>query len=125
MSDWPDHHCPGCGVARKPFPRYPWHLCNACCDLACDAEGRKLVFGNASASGGFVWGYADEDMRYSSIAVLCLIKSRPVVVGEARFGGVVAQPYLGQKRGLLDLRKPNIDRETLQEYPPMRRGRAP
>ncbi len=50
--DWPDHHCPSCGVPRKPFPRYPWHLCNDCRESACDGDGKGLRFFNPHLTGG-------------------------------------------------------------------------
>lgn len=92
--EWPPHFCPGCGTQRKPFPRYPWHFCPACCDRAEDCDGRRLAFGNVSITGGFYWLYADDRSRWDprALDVICLIDRRPVVVGEARFGGVVAQP---------------------------------
>ena len=87
-----EHYCPGCGAARKAFPRYPWHFCNDCRDLATDGQGRPLVFANASLSGGLVFGYANEEARYDCGSVRCYINERPVLVREARFGGVVAEP---------------------------------
>ncbi|MAW88981.1 MAG: ADP-ribosylglycohydrolase [Phyllobacteriaceae bacterium] len=88
------HFCPGCGARQRFFPRYPWHFCQACLDRATDAEGRSLVFGNASLSGGLTWAYRNEPDRTDSNAleVVCLIAGRPVLVHEARFGGVVAEP---------------------------------
>lgn len=92
MTDLPDHFCPGCGAPQKPFPRYPWYFCSACLDLACDGVGRALKFGNASVSGGLVWQYHGEDDWRDAGTIACLIHSRPVMVGEARFGGIVAEP---------------------------------
>ena len=89
------HYCPGCGVEQAAIPRYPWYFCNACLELAEDGAGRRLVFGNMSASGG-LWvqrvGDPDPESGDTAYAVRCLIKGRPVLVMEARFGGVVAQP---------------------------------
>lgn len=104
----PDHHCPACGQAQRSFARYPWYFCNQCLDLAEDAEGRRLVFGNASLSGGLSWGYADNPAKFDDAAldVICLISGRRVVVGEARFGGVVAQPLTENIRYWPD-RSPN------------------
>lgn len=89
-----DHHCPGCGTALKHNPRYPWYFCNDCRKEAADCEGRRIVFGNASVSGGLSWAYADEPEKRDDTAlrVVCLIRGRPAIVSEARFGGVVAQP---------------------------------
>ena len=92
--DAPSHFCPGCGRQQQAFLRYPWYFCQQCLAEAEDGEGRRLVFGNASMSGGLVWSYADDlstqDDR--ALCVRCLIRGRPVTVGEARFGGVVAEP---------------------------------
>lgn len=88
------HHCPGCGAQLAYNARYPWHFCSECLNLAEDREGRTLKFGNVSASGGLHWHYADEDHASGETcsAVGCLIRGREVLVTEARFGGVVAQP---------------------------------
>tara|TARA_R110002073_G_scaffold35970_19_gene104974 strand:+ start:10772 stop:12862 length:2091 start_codon:yes stop_codon:yes gene_type:complete len=89
-----DHHCPVCGAKQRVFLRYPWYICNECLSLAEDAHGRRLQFGNVSFSGGFCYGYADDadSPPQECRSVICLIHGRPVVVSEARFGGVVAQP---------------------------------
>ena len=95
--DQPDHFCPGCGAERQFVGRYPWHFCNDCRDLAVDGENRPLDFGNVSMSGGFVWFYRDEpDLTDpDALQALCLIRGRPVLVHEARFGGIVAEPLPG------------------------------
>lgn len=107
MAEVPAHHCPGCGARLKFNPRYPWHFCNACRERAADAEGRRLVFGNVSLSGGLAWAWADDpEHRDSEVpGVICLIDGRPVIVTEARFGGVVAQPLTAGLRtgGSVDL----------------------
>lgn len=88
------HFCPGCGAAQKHFARYPWHFCNDCVKTASDRNGRKLLFGNASMSGGLSWRYADDPSQRdeSALGVICDINQRPVYVHEARFGGIVAEP---------------------------------
>ncbi|WDQ17181.1 ADP-ribosylglycohydrolase [Rhodopirellula sp. P2] len=90
----PDHHCPVCGKQQRVFLRYPWYICNECLSLAEDGDGRRLKFGNTSASGGFCYNYPEEPELAAQIcySVICLIHRRPVLVTEARFGGVVAQP---------------------------------
>ncbi|TWU62104.1 hypothetical protein [Crateriforma conspicua] len=95
-ADPPTHHCPGCGASQRSFPRYPWHFCQKCLSLAEDADGRRLQFGNVGFSGGLYCKYADEtDVRFDDCgSVFCLIHDRPVMVTEARFGGVVAQPIV-------------------------------
>ncbi len=93
MTDWPDHFCPGCGAAQRPFPRYPWYFCKACLKTACDRDDRTLSFFNTSFGGGFGWAFDDEDVYYTQHShALCLINRRPVIVHEARFGGIVAEP---------------------------------
>ncbi len=90
-----DHHCPSCGVPQKLFERYPWYICNKCLKLAKDRQGRPLVFFNVSLSGGLGWSYADTPelaMTEEVTSILCFIGNRQVIVTEARFGGVVAQP---------------------------------
>ncbi len=100
-----DHHCPVCGAKQRVFLRYPWYICNACLSLAEDGNGRRLQFGNVSFSGGFCYGYTDDTISppQECREVICLIHGRPVVVSEARFGGVVAQPlsstYAGVEAG--------------------------
>ena len=109
-----DHFCPGCGAAQKLFPRYPWYFCQACLKLAEDGNGRRLDFGNMSFSGGLYWKYADtvEVGEEECGDVVCLIRGRPVIVTEARFGGVVAQPLHSQSNfanshKIVDLRSPS------------------
>jgi hypothetical protein len=102
--DSPCHYCPGCGTAQKMFSRYPWYFCQACVSLAEDGSGRRLAFGNSSLSGGLCWKYADkvEASAEECVTVACLILGRPVMVTEARFGGVVAQPLTSQVMKLTD-----------------------
>lgn len=94
MSKARDHFCPGCGKSLPHEPRYPWYFCSDCLAQAKDAAGRSLGFGNTSFSGGLVWWYVDAPALRDDRAlwVECLIHDRPVVVHEARFGGVVAEP---------------------------------
>jgi hypothetical protein len=81
-------------------PRYPWHFCGTCLDRTADVEGRRLVFGNLSLSGGLAWAWADDlEHRSKEVpGVVCLIDARPVIVSEARFGGVVAEPLTAGMR---------------------------
>lgn len=107
MNDHPDHFCPGCGAAQKPFERYPWYFCQACVNTATDGGGRRLEFSNAGPMGGFVWRHVDAENWQDARQVLCLISGRPVQIGEARFGGVVAQPLeavpFGETKGVENL----------------------
>lgn len=91
-----DHFCPGCGKPQKFFARYPWYFCVDCVEFAEDVNGRRLVFFNLSASGGFGWAYADDPEKIMTPGegqLICLINKRRVIVGEARFGGIVCEPY--------------------------------
>jgi hypothetical protein len=105
----PEHHCPGCGAAQKAFPRYPWHFCQGCLQMARTGKGQALEFANASLGGGLVWRATGQEEWQDATRVLCLIHDRPALVHEARFGGVVAEPVpelpLTHLHGLVDLRK--------------------
>ncbi len=102
MSELPPHFCPGCGAERRPFLRYPWYFCKDCLGQACDGAGRTLEFGNVSFSGGFAWRFGDSDpaTAVTCTGVICLIRGRPVIVHEARFGGIVAEPFNSAVTGL-------------------------
>lgn len=79
--------------------RYPWYICALCRERITDAEGRRLEFANTSVSGGFAWRVAGETEFREARGYLGLLDGRPVRVGEARFGGIVAEPVaspLGQ-----------------------------
>lgn len=85
--------CPVCGVGMELVDRYPNRLCNDCCALASDGNGRRVELANASACGGLAWRYlGDDDWVTNDIRLVALVGSMPVVICEARFGGVVAQP---------------------------------
>ena len=118
MSDVPGHFCPGCGTAQKAFLRYPWHFCNSCRRQACDRAGRHFVFGNTGLGGGFAFGYANDEARYTCMGVICLIHSRPAYVHEARFGGIVAEPLPDlpfDRRGVVDVRR-GIPQRFIDEH---------
>ncbi len=92
----PDHYCPGCGVSLKYYARYAWYFCADCTNLARDHAGRNIVFFNLGLSGGLGWSYRERPqlgMTSGFVNVICLILDRQVIVGEARFGGVVCQPF--------------------------------
>lgn len=89
----PDHFCPGCGVPQPLIGRYPWYFCQRCLGLAENGMGQRLEFFNTSFSGGLGWRLAGDAGEMGEVgAVICLILGRKVLVQEARFGGVVAQP---------------------------------
>lgn len=108
MAELPPHHCPGCGAEQRPNSRYPWSFCHTCLGKAETGSGAKLGFGNSSLGGGLDYWLADQPQaRVSARRVLCHILGRPVQVGEARFGGVVAEPLTSPPpyaKGTTDLR---------------------
>ena len=67
-----------------------------------------LEFSNVGLSGGLVWRYQGDKEWRDATAVACRIKSRPVIVLESRFGGVVAEPLREEpfhaSAGRVDLR---------------------
>ncbi|MGP1357752.1 hypothetical protein [Roseicyclus sp.] len=72
--------------------RYPWYICALCRERITDAEGHRLEFANTHVSGGFAWRRAGEAAFREARGYLGLLDGRPVRVGEARFGGIVAEP---------------------------------
>jgi hypothetical protein len=87
------HHCPACGAALPAMARHPWYICALCRDRITDAEGYLLEFGNTSVSGGFAWRRAGEGRFQEAQGYVGFLDGRPVRVGAARFGGIVAEPY--------------------------------
>jgi hypothetical protein len=73
--------------------RHPWYICALCRDRITDAEGYLLEFGNTSVSGGFAWRRAGEGRFQEAQGYVGFLDGRPVRVGAARFGGIVAEPY--------------------------------
>lgn len=105
----PDHHCPGCGKLIPYFARYPWYFCQGCLATATDGDGRALEFTQEGPAGGFAWRRKGEEDWHEAGSVACLIKGRPVIVGEAMFGGVLAEPlhtgpFEYRAHNLVDLR---------------------
>ena len=118
------HFCAACGVARDAFPRYPWHFCNACRDSAVDHKGRRVRCGNETMGGGFVFEIEGLAGVYACRGVICRIKGRPARLQEARFGGVVAEPWHGGPVGrtdLVDLTSRDPDFEALRRVDEPRR----
>lgn len=93
IPEQPDHFCPGCGVERTFYARYPWHFCVDCCRTAVDGEGRKIHTFNTDLSGGFGFRIEGETQSYSCGGVLAKINHRPVLIRDAYMGGIVAQPW--------------------------------
>ncbi len=79
--------------------RHPWYICALCRDRITDAEGYQLEFGNTSISGGFAWRRAGDDRFHEALGFLGLLDGRPVRVGAARFGGIVAEPCARPRGG--------------------------
>jgi len=99
----PHSHCPGCGQALAAQERYPWRFCQACLERAEDGGGQRLVFANTALSGGLAYRRAGDPRETAASAVLCRIDGRPVIVTEARFGGIVAQPFGAPPPDAIDL----------------------
>lgn len=106
----PDHYCPGCGVRRQAFLRYPWHFCPACVARATDGAGQTLEFSNESVSGGFMFRRAGEVDWTPCGSVIAIIQGRPVKVHEARFGGIVAEPLTQDPPGRAPHRQIDLTR---------------
>jgi hypothetical protein len=95
----PKQYCGCCGKQVGYMPRYPRYICDTCYNLPkTDEQGRLVRFSNAGMFGGFVVYYIDEagaiisqDDKHSSF--VCYINGRAYVAQEARFGGIVIEPY--------------------------------
>ena len=83
--------CPICKAPQPEDLRYPNHLCEACVRRAVDERGRALAFGNTSLAGGFVATYVDTGAVHEGHR--CWVDGVACWADEARFGGVVVQPY--------------------------------
>ena len=83
--------CPICGTGQREDARYPNHLCGDCVCRAVDEHGRSLTFGNVGVGGGFVASYAITGERRDSH--ICFVDGVTCWADEARFGGIVVQPY--------------------------------
>ena len=84
--------CPGCAAPVFENPRYPNRFCEPCTELTEDESGGRLLFRNASSSGGLSVARADAPGQWSAEVseVHCQIRGIAAVVREARFGGIVA-----------------------------------
>ena len=83
------YKCPICNADLEPNKRHPNYVCPTCTKNATDKDGRKLVFSNASLSGGFIAWYQDTDEEYKSHT--CYINGIECFANEAKFGGIVIQ----------------------------------
>lgn len=85
------HPCPICSTPVRHWARYPTAVCDACFEKACDGQGRKLGFYNVSVGGGFkakVVETGEENENH-----ICYIEGVKCWADEARFGGIVIQPF--------------------------------
>ncbi len=99
----PSHPCPICSNPVRHWERYPLAVCHNCDRKACNAQGQKLVFFNLSMSGGF--GAIVADTKEDYLSHICYIEGKKCWADEARFGGIVIQPYTTQlldREGLMD-----------------------
>lgn len=87
-------YCPICGDKVIESERYPIYVCEKDIDRATDENNRELVFGNASATGGFMAYYKDDRSIAEDI-----IKSHRVFIDGVLFhaderymGGIVVVP---------------------------------
>jgi hypothetical protein len=72
--------------------RHPWYICALCRERITDAEGYLLEFANTSQMDGFAWRRVGDAEFQVAEAYIGLLDGRPVRVGAARFGGIVAEP---------------------------------
>lgn len=82
--------CPICGTVMDFNPRYPRAVCADCADRAQSEDGRRLVFGKVSLSGGFAATYADTGEPYPG-GHECYIDGTRCYADEAHMGGIVIE----------------------------------
>jgi hypothetical protein len=87
----PSHLCSICSNSVPHSPRYPHAVCQDCYNKACNAQGQKLSCFNQSISGGFEAVVTDTQEKY--LSHICYIEGHKCWADEARFGGIVIQPY--------------------------------
>ena len=83
--------CPLCGAPVARSERYPQAICAACVDLAVDAQGRALKFGNETFLGTGLVALCVPTGETSD-ADQCFIRGVECYAAEAYFGGVVVRP---------------------------------
>ncbi|MBE7381836.1 MAG: hypothetical protein F6J95_010550 [Leptolyngbya sp. SIO1E4] len=91
MNEAAFHACPICASSTPHTARYPQSVCHACYEKACDERDRKLTFSNVSLSGGFQAIVTDTQAEY--LSHICYIDGVQCWADEARFGGIVIEPY--------------------------------
>ena len=85
-----EQRCPICLTLVPVSERYPRYVCDKCYARSTDEDGRPLSFSNVGLSGGFAALY--RDTREESDSHICFIDGIRCWA-EARFGGIVIQPY--------------------------------
>ena len=87
-------HCPVCGTEQPALARYPDYLCRACVSRARTEDGRPLLLGNTSLSGGCAARYADTGELCPEVTLghVVYVDGRRCWADEAHLGGVVVQP---------------------------------
>jgi hypothetical protein len=83
------HNCPICSAEMQKYPRYPNLVCADCYDRASDEKGRRLVFSNFDATGGYLAFYADTDEEYNSH--ICYIDGVKCRADEGHIGGIAIE----------------------------------
>lgn len=82
-------NCPICNSEIQHNARYPRYVCNECYHKATDNNGRKVIFGNVSLSGGCEGIYPDTKEKYKYN--ICYIEGHECIADEAKFGGIVIE----------------------------------
>lgn len=93
------HNCPICDKKLKYSIRYPHYICSACKAKAVDENGNSLSFYNIDMGGGFFAEYTETNEKRNSH--ICFINRVKCIADEARFGGIVLQPYSSFSRKAL------------------------
>jgi hypothetical protein len=82
-------NCPICASEMQKYARYPNLVCAECYDRASDEKGRRLVFSNVDATGGYLAFYAETDEEYNSH--ICYIDGVKCCADEGHFGGIAVE----------------------------------
>ncbi len=85
------HTCPICNKELRFVERYPNYICGTCVAKSVDEDGKELSFCNIDMGGGFIALYAKTNIKRNSH--ICFINNLKCIADEARFGGIVVQPF--------------------------------
>lgn len=86
--------CPVCGLAHSSLRRYPRALCRGCASRKVNLAGVPVTLTNISMSGGFAAYQPGGDIDAEVTATgLVLVDSLECRAQEARFGGIVIEPW--------------------------------